>query len=114
VLRRLDCVLEPTKPAVLAAVAKHRGKVSNLEPLLRSAAKEQFYNVSPLDHLRRLAGTLPAADRAGFDDRDLDLLNPWPIDGRYPADLIDADVEVVHDVIAAAERVVAAVVLSQA
>ena len=34
VLRRLDCVLEPTKAAVLARAAKLKGKVENVEPVL--------------------------------------------------------------------------------
>lgn len=50
VLRRLDCVLEPTKPAVLAAAERlQNSNVGNVEPLLRRAAKQEFYNVSPLD-----------------------------------------------------------------
>jgi HEPN domain-containing protein len=69
--------------------------------------------VQRIHHLRRLADTLPAADRALFDDGDLDLLNPWTIDGRYPADLIDAGPEVVRDVISAAERLVGSVVLPE-
>jgi type I restriction enzyme M protein len=38
VLRRLDCVLEPSKARVLQASARHAGKVENVEPLLRQAA----------------------------------------------------------------------------
>lgn len=38
VLWRLDCVLEPTKPAVLAAKAANEGEFANLEPVLRRAA----------------------------------------------------------------------------
>ena len=49
VLRRLDCVLEPTKPAVLARHAKIKGSVDNIEPILCAASKEQFFNTSPLD-----------------------------------------------------------------
>jgi type I restriction-modification system DNA methylase subunit len=33
VLRRLDCVLEPTKPAVLERAKQLRGKVENVEPV---------------------------------------------------------------------------------
>jgi type I restriction enzyme M protein len=53
VLRRLDCVLEPTKAKVLETTAQLEGKVANVDPLLQQAAGEQFYNTSPLD-LRRL------------------------------------------------------------
>ncbi|MBA2283373.1 MAG: N-6 DNA methylase [Acidimicrobiia bacterium] len=49
VLRRLDCVLDRTKQAVLDTAARLTGKVDNVEPLLRRAAGgEQFFNTSPL------------------------------------------------------------------
>lgn len=55
VLRRLDCVLEPTKPAVLTAHAKHEGNIANLGPILRRAAGGlHVYNTSPLDFRRLL------------------------------------------------------------
>lgn len=47
VLRRLDCVLEPTKAAVLAALPKiAKLKVKNPEPVLNRAAKQAFHNTS--------------------------------------------------------------------
>lgn len=49
VLRRLDCVLELTKAKVLTRVEQLSGKVANVDPLLRKASGQQFYNVSPLD-----------------------------------------------------------------
>lgn len=56
VLRRLDCVLAPTKDAVLAAAkeSKKRGGVP-AEISLPRAAKQIFYNDSPLD-LKKLVG----------------------------------------------------------
>lgn len=36
VLRRLDCVLEPTKTAVLKRHADLAGKIENVEPVLQS------------------------------------------------------------------------------
>ena len=56
VLRRLDCVLEPTKPAVLARAAKPAGQVDNVEPVLCAVAGQRFYNTSPLDFPRRCSG----------------------------------------------------------
>jgi type I restriction enzyme M protein len=47
VLRRLDAVLEPTKPAVLKA-AQGRDDSPGTRALLRRAAGQQFYNTSPL------------------------------------------------------------------
>ena len=63
VLRRLDCVLEPTKDKVLATAQKLAGKVENLDPLLRQAADdEQFYNKSPLTMTRLLDDPTNIAD----------------------------------------------------
>jgi type I restriction enzyme M protein len=55
VLRRLDCVLEPTKAAVLAEKTKREKAGVNPEPFLLKKAGQLFYNVSPLD-LRKLLG----------------------------------------------------------
>lgn len=50
VLRRLDCVLAPTKEKVLAKAATLKGsKVENIEPILNRAAGQAFHNTSPLD-----------------------------------------------------------------
>ena len=49
VLRRLDCVLEKTKPAVLAEIAKRKGKGVNVEPFLLKKSGQLFYNASDLD-----------------------------------------------------------------
>ena len=49
VLRRLDCVLDATKSAVLTRAARLQGQIENVEPVLRSVAGQSFYNTSPLD-----------------------------------------------------------------
>jgi type I restriction enzyme M protein len=55
VLRRLDCVLEPTKEAVLAE-KKLRDKAKlNAEPFLLKKSGQHFFNTSPLD-LKKLMG----------------------------------------------------------
>lgn len=47
VLRRLDCILEPTKAAVLAkAKSLEGGPLKNLEPMLNKVAGQQFHNIS--------------------------------------------------------------------
>jgi len=47
VLRRLDCVLEPTKDAVLAKMKSlEGGKIQNLEPILNKVAGQSFHNTS--------------------------------------------------------------------
>lgn len=55
VLRRLDCVLEPTKEAVLAEHAAKVAQGMNPEPFLLRKAAQSFYNTSELD-MRRLMG----------------------------------------------------------
>ena len=55
VLRRLDCVLETTKPAVLAEKEKREKAELNPEPFLLKTAGQLFYNTSPLD-LKKLMG----------------------------------------------------------
>ena len=55
VLRRLDCVLEKTKPAVLAEREKRKTAGVNPEPFLLRKSGELFYNTSPLD-LKKLMG----------------------------------------------------------
>ena len=55
VLRRLDCVLEATKPAVLAELAKQQKAELNPELFLLRKAKQRFYNISPLD-MKKLMG----------------------------------------------------------
>ena len=50
VLRRLDCVLDPTKAAVLAKHASLQGgQLANIEPVLNHAARQAFHNTSRLD-----------------------------------------------------------------
>jgi len=55
VLRRLDCVLAPTKEKVLAAHGKLKGKLENLENALCRASRYAFYNTSRYDFDKLLA-----------------------------------------------------------
>jgi type I restriction enzyme M protein len=55
VLRRLDCVLEATKPVVLTELAKREKAGLNPEPFLLRKARQLFYNTSQLD-LKKLMG----------------------------------------------------------
>ena len=55
VLRRLDCVLEPTKAAVLEEKALREGQGLDPEPFLLRKAGHNFCNTSPLD-MKRLMG----------------------------------------------------------
>src|SRR5438093_13726662 len=55
VLRRLDCVLEATKPAVLAELDARTKARLNPEPFLLRKSRQHFYNTSPLD-MKKLMG----------------------------------------------------------
>src|SRR5437762_2641784 len=55
VLRRLDCVLEPTKAAVLTELATRKKANLNPEPFLLRKSAQLFFNTSPLD-MKKLMG----------------------------------------------------------
>jgi type I restriction enzyme M protein len=55
VLRRLDCVLAPTKAAVLTELAARTKAKVNPEPFLLRKSGQLFFNTSPLD-LKKLVG----------------------------------------------------------
>jgi type I restriction enzyme M protein len=55
VLRRLDCVLEKTKSAVLAELAARAKAKLNPEPFLLRKSGQHFFNTSPLD-MEKLMG----------------------------------------------------------
>ena len=82
VLRRLDCVLEPTKEKVLASHAKMKGKAENLDPILMAQSGEQFYNVSKLTLPKLLDDAPNIADNlrgyiAGFSPGASDVLEKF-------------------------------------
>ena len=62
VLRRLDCVLEPTKDKVLERYERFKGGVDNLDPVLAQAVGASFHNTSPLTMTRLLDDPTNAAD----------------------------------------------------
>jgi len=66
-LRRMECVLEPTREAVLSASETHRGKPDAVREmlLLRAAGDMQFFNASPLS-LATLSDTQTAADLMSY------------------------------------------------
>lgn len=55
VLRRLDCILEPTKDQVLEEYKKRTNEGVDPTPFLNRIAKQTFYNSSPLDLSKALA-----------------------------------------------------------
>jgi type I restriction enzyme M protein len=85
VLRRLDCVLEPTKPAVLKRAGTLRGRVENVDPVLTAVAGQGFYNVSPLDFRRLLDDPAHAAGNlrgyiAGFSPAAREAIDKFNFD----------------------------------
>lgn len=55
VLRRLDCVLAPTKEKLLVTKGSLKGKLENLDPQLRKASGFAFYHTSLYDFEKLLA-----------------------------------------------------------
>ncbi len=82
VIRRLDCVLEPTKDAVLAKYKLLSGKVENVETPLQIVAGQQFYNVSPLTFTKLLDDPSNIADSlslyiGGFSKAAKDIIDKF-------------------------------------
>ena len=82
VIRRLDCVLEPTKQAVLEKHKQLAGKIENVEPVLQAVAGEQFYNTSPLTFTKLLDDPNTIADSlqlyiGGFSEAAKDVIDKF-------------------------------------
>ena len=87
VIRRLDCVLAPTKEKVLQRHHQLSDKIDNLEPVLQAEARQQFYNVSPLDFRRLLDDPNHLADNLrsyilGFSSAARDVIDKFDFDGQ--------------------------------
>ena len=85
VLRRLDCVLAPTKPKVLAVHAKYRGRIEDLRGQLRRASGFAFYNTSRYDFAKLLADAPHIAQNlrhyiAGFSANMREVLEKFDFD----------------------------------
>jgi len=85
VLRRLDCVLAPTKAKVLEVQARYKGKIENLDPQLRRASGFAFYNTSRYDFERLLADAPHIAQNlrnyiAGFSPNMREVLEKFDFD----------------------------------
>lgn len=85
VLRRLDCVLAPTKEKVLETQARFKGMLENLEPQLRRASGFAFYNTSRYDFEKLLADAPHLAANlrnyiAGFSPNMREVLERFDFD----------------------------------
>jgi len=82
VIRRLDCVLEPTKEAVLKKHQQLAMRIENVEPVLQAVAGEQFYNTSPLTFTKLLDDPDTIADAlrlyiGGFSAAARDIIDKF-------------------------------------
>jgi type I restriction enzyme M protein len=87
VLRRLDCVLEPTNDVVVARAKGLVGKIDNIDPILLRAAGQPFYNISPLNFTRLLddAPNIAANLRtyiAGYSTGAVEVLEKYGFDNQ--------------------------------
>jgi type I restriction enzyme M protein len=87
VLRRLDCVLEPTKAQVTARLEQLRGKLENVGPVLQPITGIDVYNTSPLTLKRILADPNQVAGNlrawiAAFDPETRDVIEKFDFDAQ--------------------------------
>src|SRR5437870_3468153 len=85
VLRRLDCVLAPTKERVLKKNGELHGRLENLDPQLRQASGFAFYNTSRYDFEKLLADAPNLAANlrnyiAGFSPNMREVLEKFDFD----------------------------------
>lgn len=90
VIRRLDCVLAPTKKAVLAELAKRKGGlVKDIEPFLNNVSGLKFHNTSKLsfDDLKgdpaNIAANLTHYIKS-FSSRARDILEHFEFEKQIP------------------------------
>ncbi len=88
VLRRLDCVLEPTKEQVRARLAGLQGKIANVGPILEPiTGLPDVYNTSPLTLKKILADPSQVAGNlrawiAAFDEETRDVIEKFDFDAQ--------------------------------
>jgi type I restriction enzyme M protein len=87
VLRRLDCVLEPTKAQVLARLDQLRGKLENVGPVIQPITGIDVYNTSRLTLKGILADPTQVAGNlrawiAAFDPATRDVIEKFDFDAQ--------------------------------
>ncbi|MGQ0779324.1 MAG: HEPN domain-containing protein [Pseudonocardiales bacterium] len=93
---------DPEMPPRLAAFLAHLAA----EKALKGALLARGIPIRRIHDLVELQSTLIPADVAVISPEDIDVLLPWNIAGRYPADMGDADVETATLTVQAASRIV--------
>jgi len=87
VLRRLDCVLEPTKEQVRARLTALEGRVENVGPILQTITGIEVHNTSPLTLKKILADPSQVAGNlrawiAAFDEETRDVIEKFDFDAQ--------------------------------
>jgi type I restriction enzyme M protein len=87
VLRRLDCVLEPTKTEVLARLDQLKGKLENVGPVIQPITGIDVYNTSPLTLRKVLADPNQVAGNlrawiAAFDPETRAVIEKFDFDAQ--------------------------------
>src|SRR5258708_1501973 len=90
VLRRLDCVLEPTKEKALAEYARYKDRAKDLDPILYGVTGVDFYNISKLT-LRTVRD-----DPSNIADQLLDYINGFSPSAREVLDKFDFRTQVLR------------------
>ena len=85
VLRRLDCVLEPSREAVLEAHAKYVDTIDNIAPILEGASGHVFYNTARIGFEKLLDDPTNLADNlrayiAGFSTNARQIVEKFKFD----------------------------------
>lgn len=75
------------------------------EKALKAVLIQLGVEVPRIHDLIGLHRLLPEPDQGRFDEGDLEVLNPWTIEGRYPADLPDSDRSMIEETLTAARRI---------
>ncbi len=91
-------------PARLACFLAHLAGEKALKACLIHSGRDPMRT----HDLLKLQGLMPVEVASRFDPSDLDTLNPWTIEGRYPDDLDAAAAAEARICIEAAERVIRA------
>ncbi len=72
-------------PDLAARVACFHSHMA-VEKAIKSLQTQRAVPVGKIHNLVQLVRDLPEEDRQTFATEDLNILNPWTIDGRYPTD----------------------------
>ena len=92
---------DDTLPARAACFHAHL----TAEKALKAVLIQRGVPLRRLHDLIALQRMLPSVEQQRFSNSDLDELNPWTIEGRYPADLGDVATARIARLLDAADRV---------